>query len=63
MVTWVELSLEFDGDVATASVNGVQVASVDASAYKTGMVALGTGWNQAFFDDVSIVPLKPRSFV
>ena len=60
MVTWVELSLEFDGDVATASVNGVQLASVDASAYKTGMVALGTGWNQAFFDDVSIVPLKPR---
>ena len=53
---WHTLSLEVAGDSITASVDGKKVASVTDAKFQHGMVAVGSGWHLAYFDDFSIAP-------
>ena len=51
---WVTLSLAFAGDKITPSVDGKALKAVTDSKFKAGMVGLGSGWNTAWFDDLSV---------
>ena len=52
------LALATNGTAVTASVNGATLASVSSTAFAAGMVALGSGYHPAAFDDfaVALVP-------
>ena len=52
--TWHHLALLFKGSAIQASVDGVPVASVTDETHKKGMTGIGTGWNQAQFDNFAI---------
>jgi hypothetical protein len=51
---WHHLALVFKGSAIQASIDGASVASVTDETHKKGMAGIGTGWNQAQFDNFSI---------
>ncbi len=55
---WHSIALRFAGPDITAIVDGTVVGTIRDWTYGTGMVGLGTGWNTARFDNVSIEPLE-----
>ncbi|MBA2937369.1 RICIN domain-containing protein [Paenibacillus sp. CGMCC 1.16610] len=52
--TWHNLKLSFVGTSITAYVDNVQIASVTDSHSRSGMAGLGSGWNPAQFDNLSV---------
>lgn len=52
--TWRHLELRFKGDQIQAMIGGKQVASVTDESHKSGMVGIGSGWNQAEFDNFAV---------
>lgn len=54
---WHQLELQAVGSTVTALVDGVVVQKMSDSTYSHGMVAVGSGWHQAFFDDFAVKPL------
>ena len=55
--TWYRLELSFAGTAVSARINGVPVASLDIRGYHSrpaGMVALGSGWHAAQFDNFTV---------
>lgn len=55
--TWHTVKLRCQGTTLTGFIDGVKVGSVSNSAYGSGMTGLGTGWNTALFDNLSIQSL------
>lgn len=51
---WHSLGLAFRGTEITAVFDQQSLATVKDISCKTGVVGLGTGWNRAFFDNLSI---------
>ena len=51
---WHVLELKFDGPKITAAIDGLQAASLEDRTYHSGMAGLGSGWNQAQFDDFNV---------
>ena len=51
---WRHLELAFRGDRVSASLDGKVLASIHDDAHTQGMFGIGTGWNRAQFDNVSI---------
>ena len=51
---WHRFALTFHGNVISATLDGTQLASVGDDAHAHGMVALGTGWNKAQFDNLAV---------
>ena len=51
---WHHLALVFKGSAIQASIDGASVASVTDETHKKGMAGIGTGWNQAQFDNFAI---------
>ena len=49
-----DISVDVRGDVVTAAVDGVQLASATDKQFATGNAAIGAGWHQAAFDSVRI---------
>ncbi len=54
---WHKLELRFMGARITALADNVELTTVSDWAYRKGQAGLGTGWNQALFDNFSIQPL------
>ena len=54
---WHRLALKFLGRTVAASIDGAVVAAVEDNAYNTGMAGLGTGWNNAMFDNFFVRPV------
>jgi hypothetical protein len=54
---WHRLKLEFRGSRIVASLDGMQIASVEDSAHARGMIALGTLWDRIQFDDLQVITL------
>jgi hypothetical protein len=52
---WMRLSMAFHGDRISVSLDGKELASVRDKAHTHGMFGLGTGWNRAQFDNVSVM--------
>ncbi|HEV2418456.1 MAG TPA: family 16 glycoside hydrolase [Terriglobia bacterium] len=52
--TWRRLELRFKGDQIVAMIGGKQVASVADETHKSGMAAIGSGWNKAEFDNFAV---------
>lgn len=52
--TWHHLALIFKGAAIQASIDGASVANVTDTNHKKGMAGIGTGWNTAQFDNISI---------
>lgn len=52
--TWHTLGLAFVGTKITASFDGAVVATVTDTGSSYGMVALGSGWHRAWFDDFAV---------
>ena len=50
---WHHLSLSMKGEQLTASLDSNRLAVVNDGRIKSGLVALGTGWNQALFGNLS----------
>jgi O-glycosyl hydrolase len=53
---WHRLGLRFHGGQITAALDGVPLATVENSAHRQGMFALGTEWNQVQFDNLTVTP-------
>ena len=53
---WHHLELRFKGKRIVASLDGATIASVDSQAHTHGMFGLGTEWNHAQFDNLSVTP-------
>lgn len=52
---WHKLALRFSGSQITAIIDGVEMKTMkDYSFPGSGMVGLGTGWNTAMFDNLSV---------
>ncbi len=51
---WRKMALLFRGNRISALLDGKVLASIQDSAHAHGMFGIGTGWNQAQFDDVAI---------
>ena len=54
--TWHHLGLSFKGSAITASIDGKIVARVSDTTHVHGMVAIGSGWNRAEFDNFQVQP-------
>jgi Glycosyl hydrolase family 59 len=59
--TWYTLTLAFKGNKITAYIDGVMVTTVLSNAYSSGMVAIGSGFHKAWFDNVAITNLTMTS--
>jgi hypothetical protein len=55
---WRKIELVFRGNRISASLDGKVLASVHDNAHTHGMFGIGTGWNHAQFDNVSIARNK-----
>src|SRR5882757_3012632 len=53
---WHHAELAFKGNQVSASLNGKTLADTTDASHTHGMFALGTGWNRAQFDNLSITP-------
>jgi hypothetical protein len=53
---WHRLELRFKGRQITAQLDGKLLTTVENDAHTHGMVALGTEWNRAQFDNVRVEP-------
>jgi len=51
---WHRFALTFHGNVISATLDATQLAIVGDNAHAHGMFALGTGWNQAQFDNLAV---------
>jgi hypothetical protein len=51
---WHHLELGFQGPTVTASIDGKNVAIVKDTVHSKGMVAIGSGWNNARFDNFAV---------
>jgi hypothetical protein len=51
---WHHLELRFGGKHVEATIDGKTLVSIDDSAHTHGMVALGTEWDHAQFDNLSV---------
>ncbi|MHC4572041.1 MAG: discoidin domain-containing protein [Planctomycetota bacterium] len=58
--TWHTLKLKFFGINITAFIDDVQVASVHDVKYDSGMAGVGSGWNNAQFDNFTVLPVAGR---
>lgn len=56
--TWHHLELTFHGSRVTALMDGNALASIEDSRHTHGMIGIGTAWNHAQFDNVSV--MKPQ---
>jgi hypothetical protein len=52
--TWHHFALTFKANRISALLDGAALATVQDDAHAHGMFALGTGWNQAQFDNLAI---------
>ena len=55
---WHHLSLSIKGEQLAASLDSTRLAVVNDGSIRNGLVALGTGWNQALFGNLSIDEAK-----
>jgi galactosylceramidase len=55
---WHHLSLSMKGEQLNASLDSSRLAVVKDASIRNGLVALGTGWNQALFGDLSIEEVR-----
>jgi hypothetical protein len=53
--TWHNLRLVFAGDTILAVLDGSPLSEVTDNAHRAGMAGVGSGWNGAQFDNVSVV--------
>ena len=51
---WHQIALSFAGTKVTASLDGRQLAAVEATAHSHGMIGLGSEWNHVQFDNLSV---------
>ena len=51
---WHRFALTFHGNVISALLDGKQLANIGDNSHTHGMVAVGTGWNMAQFDNLSV---------
>jgi hypothetical protein len=54
--TWHHAELAFKGGQVVASLDGMALAHATDASHAHGMFAIGTGWNRAQFDNISITP-------
>jgi hypothetical protein len=54
--TWHHAELAFHGGQISIYLDGKQLAAVTDASHSHGMFALGTGWNRAQFDNLSVAP-------
>jgi len=61
---WHRLSLRFSGSHISACVDGTDLFNIEDATYRGGMAGLGTGWNNAMFDNFAVRPMaKIRPFI
>ncbi len=53
---WHQIKIGFSGDIITAFLDGSPLTTVTNQTFRRGMVGVGSGWNQAWFDNLSVVP-------
>jgi Concanavalin A-like lectin/glucanases superfamily len=54
--TWHHAELAFRGNQISVHLDGKELATVTDASHSHGMFALGTGWNRAQFDNLSVAP-------
>jgi len=54
---WHTYKISFQGTTIKTYLDNIQLNSVTDNTYGYGMVAIGSGWHEAYFDNFSITPL------
>jgi hypothetical protein len=54
---WRRLTVRCDRDQVSFSVNGVRLTTMQDTTYKSGLAGIGTGWNEAYFDNFEVAPI------
>ena len=54
---WHQVTMSFAGDTITVALDGKPLAEVKDAARPNGLVGLGTGWNEACFDNLRVFRL------
>jgi galactosylceramidase len=58
---WHKLALKFSGSSIAAVIDGAEVKTIQDGTFSAGMAGLGSGWNNARYDNFSVRPLvNPR---
>jgi hypothetical protein len=57
---WHHLNLACRGDEIAASINRQVVVTLRDTTFTSGFAGLGTGWNNALFDDFTLRDIRPR---
>lgn len=52
---WYKLALRFKGGDINASIDGKQIAAIQDTSHKAGMIGIGTDWGGAQFDDLRVM--------
>jgi hypothetical protein len=53
---WHHAELAFKANQVSASLDGKTIANATDASHPRGMFAVGTGWNRAQFDNLSVTP-------
>jgi len=54
---WHTLKISFQGNTIKTYLDQTQLNSINDNTYGYGMVAIGSGWHEAYFDNFIITPL------
>ncbi len=58
---WHQLALKFAGSDIVVRIDGVEVRAMNDGTFSAGMAGVGSGWNNALFDNFSVRPIPgPR---
>lgn len=60
---WRHLELAFEGEHITGSIDGAHVVSLQDSHNGAGLAGIGSGWNPASFDNLSVTPINATTAV
>ena len=58
---WHKLSLRFNGLSIAAVIDGVEVKTIQDGTFSAGMAGLGSGWNNARYDNFTVRPLASQT--
>jgi hypothetical protein len=54
---WNNLQMVFNGDKISAFLNGIKLYELVDDTFTRGMAGFGSGWHEAYFDNLKILPV------
>ena len=55
---WNRLQMAFNGNKISASLNDKKIYELEDDTFTNGLAGFGSGWHEAYFDDLKILPVQ-----